>query len=67
MLYCLFQRFGRILDIVALKTMKMRGQAFIVFREIQSATAAMRSLNGFMFFDKPMVSLEFVYSLFGAC
>ncbi|CAJ0833291.1 18980_t:CDS:2, partial [Entrophospora sp. SA101] len=32
----------------------MRGQAFIVFREIQSATAAMRGLNGFNFYDKPM-------------
>ncbi|CAJ0767860.1 24714_t:CDS:2, partial [Entrophospora sp. SA101] len=46
--------YGRILDIVALKTIKMRGQAFIVFREIQSATAAMRGLNGFNFYDKPM-------------
>ncbi|CAG8843066.1 36823_t:CDS:2, partial [Racocetra persica] len=46
--------YGRILDIVALKTIKMRGQAFIVFKEIQSATAAMRGLNGFNFYDVPM-------------
>ncbi|CAG8567260.1 8535_t:CDS:2 [Acaulospora morrowiae] len=53
-LYSLFSAYGRILDIVALKTIKMRGQAFIVFKEIQSATTAMRGLNGFMFYDKPM-------------
>ncbi|CAG8469245.1 12025_t:CDS:2 [Ambispora leptoticha] len=53
-LYGLFSAYGRILDIVALKTIQMRGQAFIVFKEIQSATAAMRGLNGFMFYDKPM-------------
>ncbi|CAG8437401.1 15526_t:CDS:2 [Funneliformis caledonium] len=46
--------YGRIIDIVALKTKKMRGQAFIVFKEIQSATSAMRGLNGFNFYDKPM-------------
>ncbi|KAJ2513973.1 hypothetical protein H4217_006021 [Coemansia sp. RSA 1939] len=38
--------YGRILDIVALKTMKMRGQAFIVFENISTATAALRHLNG---------------------
>ncbi|CAG8639292.1 16026_t:CDS:2, partial [Racocetra fulgida] len=53
-LYALFSAYGRILDIVALKTIKMRGQAFIVFKEIQSATAAMRGLNGFNFYDVPM-------------
>ena len=27
--------FGQVLDIVALKTMKMRGQAFVIFKEIR--------------------------------
>ncbi|KAJ3283998.1 hypothetical protein HK104_010133 [Borealophlyctis nickersoniae] len=53
-LYHLFSPYGRILDIVALKTIKMRGQAFIVFRDIASATAALRSLQGFPFYDRPM-------------
>ncbi|CAI2165926.1 14502_t:CDS:2 [Funneliformis geosporum] len=53
-LYSLFSAYGRIIDIVALKTIQMRGQAFIVFKEIQSATSAMRGLNGFNFYDKPM-------------
>lgn len=55
-LYYLFSQFGQILDIVAMKTMKMRGQAFIVFKEIGSATNAIRALQGFPFFDQPIVS-----------
>ena len=35
-LYVLMSQFGQVLDIVALKTMKMRGQAFVVFKEIRS-------------------------------
>ncbi|KAG5517871.1 hypothetical protein PMAC_000325 [Pneumocystis sp. 'macacae'] len=53
-LYCLFSFYGPVLDIVALKTMKMRGQAHIVFRDVASATAAMRALQGFIFFGKEM-------------
>lgn len=53
-LYAIFSQFGPIMDIVALKTLKMRGQAFVVFREIASATNALRSMQGFPFYDKPM-------------
>merc|ERR1711983_171252 len=53
-LYAIFTQFGQILDIVALKTMKMRGQAFVIFKEISSATNALRSMQGFPFYDKPM-------------
>ena len=59
-LYAIFSQFGPILDIVALKTLKMRGQAFVVFRDLTSATNALRSMQGFPFYDKPMVS----YTLF---
>lgn len=55
-LYAIFSQFGQILDIVALKTLKMRGQAFVIFKEIQSSTNALRSMQGFPFYDKPMVS-----------
>jgi len=55
-LYYLFSQYGRVVDVVALKTMKMRGQAFIVYREITEATKAMRSLQGFPLFDKPIVN-----------
>ncbi|KAG2183455.1 hypothetical protein INT43_006461 [Umbelopsis isabellina] len=50
-LYALFLSYGDILDIVIKKNNKMRGQAFIVFEEISAATAALRSLNGFSFYD----------------
>jgi len=53
-LYAAFSQFGPILDIVALKTYKMRGQAFIVFRDISSATTAVRQMSEFPFYDKPM-------------
>ncbi|RUS20997.1 U2 small nuclear ribonucleo protein B''-like protein [Endogone sp. FLAS-F59071] len=53
-LYALFSAYGRILDVVAMKTIRMHGQAWVAFREITSATAALRSLNGFMFYDKPI-------------
>jgi len=53
-LYAIFTQFGQILDIVAMKTLKARGQAFVVFKEISSATNALRSMQGFPFFDKPM-------------
>ncbi|GBP19377.1 U1 small nuclear ribonucleoprotein A [Eumeta japonica] len=32
----------------------MRGQAFVIFKEIASATVALRSMQGFPFYDKPM-------------
>lgn len=54
-LYALFSQFGQIIDIVALKTMKMRGQAFVVFKELAAATNALRQLQGFPFYNKPMV------------
>ncbi|KAI9090837.1 u2 small nuclear ribonucleoprotein B''-like protein [Phlyctochytrium arcticum] len=53
-LYYLFSQHGRVLDVVALKTMKMRGQAFICFQSISSATTALRALQEFPFFDRHM-------------
>jgi len=54
-LYCLFSNYGPILDIVAHKTQSMRGQAFIVLRDPIAATNAMRELQNYEFFGKPMV------------
>ena len=56
-LYTLFSTYGPVLDVVALRTMKMRGQAHVVYRDVQTATMAMRELQGFEFFGKEMVSL----------
>lgn len=57
-LYTLFLTYGEILDIVIMKKDKMRGQAFVVFDDIASATAALKSLNGFSFYEKNLVSLS---------
>jgi RNA recognition motif-containing protein len=56
-LYTLFSTYGTVLDIVAMKTEKMRGQAHIVFKDAQASTQALRALQGFEFFGKPMVCL----------
>lgn len=49
------------MDIVALKTQTMRGQAFVVFADVSSSIIALRELQGLDFFDKPMVCF-FVFS-----
>lgn len=61
-LYALFSQFGHVVDIVALKTMKMRGQAFVIFKELGSSTNALRQLQGFPFYGKPMVSYFVLYT-----
>ncbi|KAJ5257288.1 U1 small nuclear ribonucleoprotein A [Penicillium angulare] len=53
-LYTLFSTYGTVLDVVAMKTSKMRGQAHIVFKDVQASTQAMRALQGFEFFGKEM-------------
>lgn len=54
-MYYLFSQYGRVLDVVALKTMPARGQAFICFDQIQEATNAKRTLQGFPVFGKALV------------
>lgn len=53
-LYYAFSQFGLILDIVAMRTAKMRGQAFVVFDDIFCAERAFREMQSFNFFGKPM-------------
>jgi RNA recognition motif-containing protein len=54
MLYALFSPHGQVLSIVASKTAKARGQAFIVYKDLASAVVAMRSLQGYPFYDKSL-------------
>ncbi|CAD7699815.1 unnamed protein product [Ostreobium quekettii] len=51
-LHALFSQFGRILEIVASRTYRLRGQAWVVFSDVSSATNALRTMQGFPFFDK---------------
>jgi U2 small nuclear ribonucleoprotein B'' len=55
-LHALFTPYGRLLDIVALKRNKMRGQAHVVFESIEGAAKGLRGLNNFPFFGRPLVS-----------
>ncbi|KAI4596252.1 U2 snRNP complex subunit msl1 [Pestalotiopsis sp. 9143b] len=53
-LYMLFSTYGPVLDVVCMRTVKMRGQAHVVFRDLQAATQAMRSLEGFVFLGQAL-------------
>lgn len=53
-LQAIFGQFGKIIDIVASKSYKLRGQAWVVFADVAAATAAMRAMQEFPFYDKPM-------------
>ena len=48
-LYYLFSQYGDVLEINIRKSKKMRGQAFIVYKDINDATRAKASLNNFLF------------------
>ncbi|EPB68947.1 hypothetical protein ANCCEY_11954 [Ancylostoma ceylanicum] len=53
-LHAIFTQFGEIISILCFKTLRMRGQAHIIFKEISSASNALRAMQGFPFYDKPM-------------
>jgi RNA recognition motif-containing protein len=50
----LFSEYGEIIDIVAKKNLKAKGQAFIVFENVESAQKAIEEVQGFELFGKPM-------------
>jgi RNA recognition motif-containing protein len=43
-----------VLDVIAMKNDKMRGQAFIVFKDLQTSTAALRKEDGRFFAGKQL-------------
>ncbi|KKK18297.1 hypothetical protein AOCH_005539 [Aspergillus ochraceoroseus] len=51
----IFSEYGNVLEIVAKTNLKAKGQAFVVFDNVESATRAIDEINGFEIFDKPMV------------
>lgn len=53
-LHAMFSQFGPILDVVTGRSVKKRGQAFVVFTSVTHATNALRSMQGFPFFEKPI-------------
>lgn len=61
-LHAAFSQFGPIVDIIMRKSYRLRGQAFIIFKDIESAAKALRTMQGFPFFDKPLVSKTYLDS-----
>jgi len=53
-LYHVFSQFGNILEIIATKTYKMRGQAWVIFDDLSGSTKALREMQSFQFYGKPM-------------
>eukprot|EP01006_Ploeotia_vitrea_P063523 TRINITY_DN85712_c0_g1_i1.p2 TRINITY_DN85712_c0_g1~~TRINITY_DN85712_c0_g1_i1.p2 ORF type:complete len:287 (-),score=156.99 TRINITY_DN85712_c0_g1_i1:31-861(-) len=51
-LYHVFSQFGNVLEVVARRTNKLRGQAWVILDDIGAATRAKRELDGFKFFDR---------------
>ncbi|KAF5731436.1 U1 small nuclear ribonucleoprotein A isoform X1 [Tripterygium wilfordii] len=53
-LHAVFSQFGKILEVLAFKTLKHKGQAWVVFEDVSAATNAIRKMQDFPFYDKPM-------------
>jgi len=53
-LYNICSKFGSVLDIIVHPGQSMRGQAWVVFSSVDTATKAMNRLNGYVFFTKAM-------------
>lgn len=51
----IFEQYGEILEIIVQDNFRMRGQAFVVFKEQESATNAIKGVQGFALQGKPMV------------
>lgn len=51
----IFSEYGNVIDIVAKKNLKAKGQAFIVFDDVEAAQKAIEEVQGFELFEKPMV------------
>ncbi|PTB39783.1 uncharacterized protein TrAFT101_005173 [Trichoderma asperellum] len=50
----IFSEFGNVIDIVAKRNLKAKGQAFIVFDQPSAAQNAIEEVEGFELFGKPM-------------
>ena len=57
-LFSVFSSCGRILEVVVARTYKLRGQAWIVYDREHEAQRALQALQGFPFYDKPMVRFQ---------
>ncbi|KAL8661763.1 MAG: hypothetical protein Q9202_005325 [Teloschistes flavicans] len=51
----IFSEYGTVIDLVAKKNLKAKGQAFVVFEDVEAAERAIQEVQGFELFDKPML------------
>jgi len=49
-----FSQFGNVLNVIAHKNLRMRGQAFVVFEDLAGAEAALEQVRGFEYHGKKM-------------
>jgi len=54
-LTAIFSQYGTIIDVIARRSLKAKGQAFVVFDKPESAEAAIKEVQAFPLFSKPMV------------
>ncbi|KAK9472281.1 RNA-binding domain-containing protein [Dipodascopsis tothii] len=57
-LKALFSQYGQVMDVIAHKNIRMRGQAFVVFDDVQTAEQALTNSKELELFGKP-VSVQF--------
>ncbi|KAL8982240.1 MAG: hypothetical protein Q9205_003185 [Flavoplaca limonia] len=51
----IFSEYGTVIDLIAKKNIRARGQAFVVFDDVESAERAIKEVQGFELFEKPML------------
>jgi RNA recognition motif-containing protein len=51
----IFSEYGNVIDLVAKKNLKAKGQAFVVFDDVAAAGRAIEEVQGFELFEKAMV------------
>lgn len=51
----IFSEYGNVIELVAKANLKAKGQAFVVFDETEAAERAIKEVQGFELFDKPML------------
>lgn len=54
----LFKSYGEVLDVVAHNNLRMRGQAFVSFADAEIAKKALREVQRFPLYSKPMARIS---------
>ncbi|TYZ66763.1 hypothetical protein PybrP1_010150 [[Pythium] brassicae (nom. inval.)] len=54
-LYAAFSAHGKVLEVLLGKGRRLRGQAWVTFEDVASASNALRAMNGAVLFEKPAV------------